>query len=849
MSSRSYSSRERGQVVVLFALLIPMILALGGAVIGIGNWYVHAKNLQTKADAGAFAGGNAWSFPCSGNTDTTIISQAQRYAGPSTSPPATSVGLNPQVGGVPSTKIHTVLNGTDWYDDDTSPAPTQWNSPPSDPTGGSGALCASKILDVKVTEDNSFPLASLIPLFPDIKRKARVRIEEGSGFSGLLPIAVRVPKPVSAAAIYVNETPGLNTFGHILAAHYFNDICEPPNFADCLASIPGGLDQWTTATDPVSGAGNQALVSGLPAQTGVVVALSFRPKCPGPNPCFDATSATDINTLCNQGTSALVQCFYATQSGGNQTFQSGLQFIGGYDGSGNVTNTDPPKLRRVWLDGAGGTYCYNGGYFSAPGGTPPSSCTATLHADVDAGGRPSDQVQVRYQMVYGGTSAQGAGSGSCGNNYGPNCDLSPGAGGFAGVTFDSAYARDAFAIRVRLVSPAVVGTGAGATACNSQGTNCQWYFTAQGPSGNSPTADTIFNNPVQRAFMGNLDRSGPVKYLRLHDVDCSTGAGDNYPGNETGQAASLPEGTNHCFRLELGLQGALAREQDEYPIQLNIGATSQSAVVDCDPNVPNLKTELQLGCQHPNYAKHDFASTPYCPSVSGAPQFFSTPKAAPWQNWGANNGAGPFTCVITQASANPNQVGQGLSLRFFGVANNPNCPADSASFVAGRNYWHDYNNSDSNMYDPDGSTGPMPPEPDYFTFARTSRGHGNHLRNDDPRLVLLFITPYNSFTNQGNETFPISLIGGFYITGYGSVNGNGNLTIEDPCADGAPGGPTTPTSPYAGNTPPPDLDANTSSEIAWGHFITPVDLGTSTGGTGVLCQQASLTACVAVLVE
>ena len=27
-------------------------------------------------------------------------------------------------------------------------------------------------LDVKVTEDNSFPLASLIPLFPDIKRKA-----------------------------------------------------------------------------------------------------------------------------------------------------------------------------------------------------------------------------------------------------------------------------------------------------------------------------------------------------------------------------------------------------------------------------------------------------------------------------------------------------------------------------------------------------------------------------------------------------------------------------------------------------------------------------------------------------
>ena len=51
------STRERGQTVVIFALMIPMLLALLGFVAGIGNWYVHAKHLQTKADAGAFAGG------------------------------------------------------------------------------------------------------------------------------------------------------------------------------------------------------------------------------------------------------------------------------------------------------------------------------------------------------------------------------------------------------------------------------------------------------------------------------------------------------------------------------------------------------------------------------------------------------------------------------------------------------------------------------------------------------------------------------------------------------------------------------------------------------------------------
>ena len=47
---------ERGQIVVLFALLIPVLLALAAIVIDVGNMYVHKKNLQTLVDAGAFAG-------------------------------------------------------------------------------------------------------------------------------------------------------------------------------------------------------------------------------------------------------------------------------------------------------------------------------------------------------------------------------------------------------------------------------------------------------------------------------------------------------------------------------------------------------------------------------------------------------------------------------------------------------------------------------------------------------------------------------------------------------------------------------------------------------------------------
>ena len=49
---------QRGQVVVVFALLIPVFLAMTAVVIGGGNWFVHAKHLQTKVDASALAAGS-----------------------------------------------------------------------------------------------------------------------------------------------------------------------------------------------------------------------------------------------------------------------------------------------------------------------------------------------------------------------------------------------------------------------------------------------------------------------------------------------------------------------------------------------------------------------------------------------------------------------------------------------------------------------------------------------------------------------------------------------------------------------------------------------------------------------
>jgi Flp pilus assembly protein TadG len=60
-ATRDGRRRESGQVAVLFALLLPMILVLGSIVISIGNWYVHQKHLQTQVDAAAFAVGTTFS--------------------------------------------------------------------------------------------------------------------------------------------------------------------------------------------------------------------------------------------------------------------------------------------------------------------------------------------------------------------------------------------------------------------------------------------------------------------------------------------------------------------------------------------------------------------------------------------------------------------------------------------------------------------------------------------------------------------------------------------------------------------------------------------------------------------
>ena len=838
-------------MVVLFALMLPVLLGLGAIVITLGNWFTHGKHLQTKADAAVFAGGSVWGFPCGSDIDLKIENQARTYVGPHTKAdgtPYVGTTFNPQVGGVGESKVHAILNGSAWYDDDSNPFPLDKNSPASD------SICEAKVLDVKVTEDNSFPLFSLLPFFPDIKRKARVQIEEIHGLTGLLPIAVRLPQPLSAAAIFYDESSPTKA---ILAVKPFRQVCiESEPF--CIIDAPPGLGQWTTEPSGADPGASWASFEVKP-QTGVVVATSVRPACgtgtpPAGPPCLN-TAATwvgqSVDAFCRQAGSA-VQCFDADGSGTTQTVNSGVHFIRGHT-NGDV-GADRPELRNAWLETA---TCPSTGYFNSI----PGSCSVQLSVVVDIGSleenpppnppdvdvqtRTSDNVDVQYCLVRTGQT----GPLVCDTQFGPAQNMQC-SGGPGNVTCSTVFGthpqilldsrENAFAIQVRLRRTSVPGfPGCSNDPASDFTPNCRFFYTGNGYIGDSvlPTAAEVLDAPVQRSFMGHLERTGPLKWLRLTvDFDCDVlTLTDRIIGHDpmTGDdAASQPADAQRCYVVDLAMAGGLARDQDEPPIAFNLGDnSSQRAYVDCDPDISNMKSEIVAGCQTPAYAANRFDTTPYCPGTSG---FFNTPKAAPFDTWP------PFRCVLTQ-TGNSSQVIQGFNDRIFNKTNNPKCPADDAAgYVKGRNYWHRLNNdytAETFAWDGQGSPG------------SDGDPKGNTLRSDDPRLVTLFFTTYDSFTDTGNEVYPIVGFGNFYVTGYGETINSAwkGGAPEDPCNEGNDSDPSNGT----GNEPPPDLDMSRNTRWVWGHFVKDVTPGPfTTGGSGVLCDpEASFQPCVAVLVE
>ena len=72
---------ERGAILVMAAVMIPVFLLLTALVVDVGNWYAHKRQLQNRADAAAFAAGveyaKSWKA-CIQSSDATVRTRPRR---------------------------------------------------------------------------------------------------------------------------------------------------------------------------------------------------------------------------------------------------------------------------------------------------------------------------------------------------------------------------------------------------------------------------------------------------------------------------------------------------------------------------------------------------------------------------------------------------------------------------------------------------------------------------------------------------------------------------------------------------------------------------------------------------
>jgi Putative Flp pilus-assembly TadE/G-like len=334
---------ERGAIVVMVALWLPVLLVCMTFVVDVGNWFVHKRHLQTQADAAVLAAAQEFKFPCS---DAPILQKTDEYSGST---------YNAQIGGTPPSRVHRLINSKTFY-----------NQPsPADDTV-TGTPCTAGAIDVKLTETDLpwyfKPVAGLLggssPVVPFINAQARISVNQLETTAGALPVGVPDVNPKSAHAWFIDEDSGA-----VLGTTALSRV-----------GTSNGLVVWDNAGAPVS-----VKVDSANVHVGVVVALG------------GASSTT-----CGQ---PLVQCFdagVATAAGGLPS--RGIVHIRGYSNAGSGAQpSNDPILRDVTL--VPGT-CADPYFSSAV-----ASCTFGVRATVDFGALdPVAAVGARVTATVGGTN-------------------------------------------------------------------------------------------------------------------------------------------------------------------------------------------------------------------------------------------------------------------------------------------------------------------------------------------------------------------------------------------------------------------------------------------------------------
>jgi Putative Flp pilus-assembly TadE/G-like len=332
---------ERGAVLVIVAVSLPLLLVLAAFVIDAGDWFVHNRHLQMQADAAALAAAQEYKLPCS---DSAITTRAAAYSGGT---------YNAQIGGTPASRVHMLINSKTFYN---QPAP-------SDDTTASPP-CSAGMIDVKLTETDLpwllKPVASLLsgvtPVVKFINAQARVSINQIDSSAGALPVGVPDINPRSARAYFIHESTGA-----VLGSAPLTKV-----------GTSNGLAVWDNAASP-----EPITISSADTDVGVVIALGGT-----------------TSTTCGQ---PLVECYDAGAAlNGSSMPTQGLVHIRGWSAAGSGAQPNAPLLRQATL--VPGT-CTDP-YFNVS----TTACTIGLQAKVDFGTTDPTTVGAQLTASVGGKS-------------------------------------------------------------------------------------------------------------------------------------------------------------------------------------------------------------------------------------------------------------------------------------------------------------------------------------------------------------------------------------------------------------------------------------------------------------
>jgi hypothetical protein len=246
------------------------------------------------------------------------------------------------------------------------------------------------------------------------------------------------------------------------------------------------------------------------------------------------------------------------------------------------------------------------------------------------------------------------------------------------------------------------GTWNGQTCTTSNGNKCK----ASGTFG-----------PVQRAFLAG-PRSGPLQAVQVYESGVST-SGSN----------SFQTGTAHTLGVSIAVKGSLKVQSlaSDPIIELRVTG-SQNQSIDCDPEISNLRDEINFGCG-PAYKLN---KTLACPAYNA---LWTLPE--PWE------------CVKTQTGGAVGQVEQGLQDRILGGANTCTAPIN----------WPDYDLDDPRIV------------PLIITPFGTFSGSGNDIV---PVIdfAAFYVVGWNSDPCPDAHPVPKGYIAGHFIK-YAAPNPNG----------------------------------------------------------------------------